>query len=60
MYRSLPTGTKEQLKQSVRSGEIEIKPNKNFSPMAKTGIIRKILDIYTKVITVDQISHMVR
>lgn len=60
LYMSLPLGTKEQVKPSVRSGEIVLTPHKDPGAETKTEIVNKILDIVAKDTTVDRISRMVR
>lgn len=60
LYRSLPTGSKEQIKQSVRSGEIILTPNESTGPADQVNIVKKILDVVAKNTAVDRISRMVR
>lgn len=60
LYRSLPSGTKEQVKQSVRSGEIILTTGEGLGTETQSGIVKKILDIVAKDTAVDRISRMVR
>lgn len=60
LYRSLPLGTKEQIKQSVRSGEITLTPNGDTGPKQQIELVRKIMDIVAKDTAIDRISRMVR
>lgn len=60
LYRSLPTGIKEQVKQSVRSGEVILTPDEGATPKDQMTTVRKILDIVAKDTAVDRISRMVR
>lgn len=60
LYRSLPIGTKEQVKQSIRSGEIILTPGDESGSKGQLTIIKKILDIIAKDTAVDRIARMVR
>lgn len=60
LYRSLPPGAKEQVKQSLRSGEIILTPSEPAGPEVQTEIVKKILDTVAKDTAVDRIARMVR
>lgn len=60
LYRLLPPGTKQQVKQSVRSGEILLTPHEYHTAETQTDIVNKILDTVAKDTAVDRISRMVR
>lgn len=60
VYRSLPTDTKEQVKQCLWSGEIVLTATSGSVPKKQSVIERNILDIVVKDTAVDRISRMVR
>lgn len=60
IYRSLDPSLKEQVKESVRCGEIVLKPSgsKNSDDQIKT--LEKIISIIAKDTPVDRVTRMVR
>lgn len=60
VYRSLDLSLKEQVKESVRSGELVLKPSTDSDSKEQVKMLEKIITIIAKDTPVDRVTRMVR
>lgn len=60
VYRSLETSLKEQVKESVRCGEIVLKPSGDKNTDVQMKTLEKIISIVARDTPVDRVTRMVR